>query len=131
MNAITLPEPIAHDETTVTLSRAAWEALIAQIEDAEDKVAADRFTARVGLLGMDEVIRQSYTAAETDQVSDGTPLLLIWRRRAGLTQSALAKAASISSSYLAEIEGGKKPGSLAAMSALAKALNVPLDTLVG
>jgi DNA-binding XRE family transcriptional regulator len=131
MNAITLPDPIAHDETTVTLSRAAWETLIAQIEDAEDKAAATRFTTRVEQLGLDELIRQSYTAAETDQVLDGTPLLVIWRRRAGLTQSALAKAAGISSSYLAEIEGGKKPGSLAAMSAVAKALGVPLDTLVG
>jgi DNA-binding XRE family transcriptional regulator len=131
MNAITIPQPIASDGETITLSRAAWAALIAQIEDAEDRSAIDRYAARVGEIGVAEAARLSYTAEEAMRMIDGTPPLAVWRNRAGLSQKALAKAAGISGSYLAEIEGGKKPGSVAALSALAKALAVPLDVLVG
>ena len=61
---------------------------------------------------------------------DGEAALVIWRNRSGLSQKALASKAGISASYMAEIEAGKKPGSVAAMSALAKALDVPLDLRV-
>ena len=129
MNAIPIPKPIAVDDETVTVSRKLWEAMIKQIELAEDQAAADRHTAWVASVGPTEARRLSYTADEVDQILDGTPVLLIWRRRAGLSQKALAEKAGISGSYLAEIESGKKPGSVAALKALAKALSVPMDML--
>lgn len=49
----------------------------------------------------------------------------ILRKYRGLTQVDLAAAAGISRPYLAEIETGKKDGSIRAMKALAKALAVP------
>jgi transcriptional regulator with XRE-family HTH domain len=48
-----------------------------------------------------------------------------------MTRRALAPAAAIPAGYLSEIESGKKPGSVAAYRALAKALTVPMEDLVG
>lgn len=53
----------------------------------------------------------------------------IIRIHRGLTQAQLSKAAGISRPYLTEIETGKKDGSIRAMKALAKALNVSVGDL--
>ena len=47
-----------------------------------------------------------------------------------MTQRGLARAAGVSSSSLAEIESGKKPGSAAALRAIAQALGVPMEHLL-
>lgn len=54
----------------------------------------------------------------------------ILRKFRGMTQEDLATAAQISRPYIAGIETGKKQGSLAAMRALATALNVPSNLLI-
>jgi transcriptional regulator with XRE-family HTH domain len=54
----------------------------------------------------------------------------IWHDRFALRSEALA-AAAIPAGYLSEIENGKKPGSVAACRALAKALAVPMEGFVG
>lgn len=59
-----------------------------------------------------------------------TPLKII-RKYKGLTQIELAAAAGVSRPYLAEIETGRKTGSLAALKLLAATLAVPLDLLAG
>ena len=51
-----------------------------------------------------------------------------WKR--GMTQRALADAAGVSPSYLAEIEAKRKPGSVEATRRLARALAVPMEHLV-
>lgn len=53
----------------------------------------------------------------------------ILRNHHGLTQVQLAKKAGISRPYLAEIETGKKDGSLRAMKALADVLGVSVGML--
>ncbi len=53
------------------------------------------------------------------------------RKFRGLTQESLAGLAGLSRPYLAEIETGKKEGSLAALKALAGALGVPVGILLG
>ena len=62
-------------------------------------------------------------------LGEATPLRAIrqWR---GLTQPALAEAASISQAYLSAIERGDKAGSVAAWKAIAAALGVTMDDLV-
>lgn len=62
---------------------------------------------------------------------DGTSPITIWRQRRGMTQRALAGAAGISASYLAEIETGKKPGSVAALMAIAAVFGVPMEQILG
>ena len=54
----------------------------------------------------------------------------IIRKHRGLTQVELAAEAGISRPYLAEIETGKKEGSLSAFKKLAAALEVSLETLI-
>lgn len=54
----------------------------------------------------------------------------LWRGKRNLTQQALAAAADVSVSYLAEIEASKKPGSAVALRRIAVALDVPMENLV-
>lgn len=54
----------------------------------------------------------------------------IIRKFRGLTQEDLAKSAQISRPYLAEIETGRKQGSIAALKLLAEALQVPAGLLL-
>ncbi len=65
-----------------------------------------------------------------DQISAGQehPIKII-RKYRGMTQSDLARASGISRPYLTEIETGKKDGSLRAMKAIAKALDVNVGIL--
>lgn len=56
------------------------------------------------------------------------PVKLV-RAYRGMTQADLAAASGLSRPYLTEIETGKKEGSLNAIKALAKALNVPTGVL--
>jgi DNA-binding XRE family transcriptional regulator len=130
MSVILPPRPVATSDDTVTFSRADWSAFMEQLEDAEDLRSVQDHKAWVEQVGKAEARRLSYSAREMERMIDGVSVVTIWRERAGMTQLALAKAAEISTSYLCEIEGGKKPGSTAAMRKLAKALNVPMETLV-
>ena len=123
--------PVAETEATVTLTRADYDALIERLENAHDQAAVDRSEAWRAAVGEEEARRLSYTAGEMRRMMlDDVSPVIIWRERAGLTQSALAQAASVSQSYLAEIEGGKKPGSAAMLRAIAQVLRVPMEHLV-
>jgi hypothetical protein len=53
-----------------------------------------------------------------------------WRKHKGLTLQELAEASGLPTGYLSEIETGKKPGSVAAYKALARALGTPIDMLI-
>ena len=54
----------------------------------------------------------------------------VLRKYRGMTQATLALAAGLSRPYLTEIERGAKDGSLAAIKALAQALDVPPGWLI-
>ena len=110
-------KPISETADTVTFRREDW---LAHLDDTEDRAAVERSRAERPI---------AYTAAEMDRLLDGISSLTIWRERAGLSQRALAAKAGVGASYLAEIEGGKKPGSVAALGKLAKALGVPIERL--
>jgi DNA-binding XRE family transcriptional regulator len=128
MNHAILPDVIAETDETVTLRRADWEKLV---EDQQDLAASARFEILLRDSGIAEVKRLSYSDAEVGQMLDGTSPITIWRKRTGMTQRALAAAAGISASYLAEIETGKKPGSVAALTAIARVFGVPVEHVVG
>ena len=116
---------------TITLARVEWDALQNRLEELSDQLAAIRSEERLITLGADEARRLSYTSEEARRiVLDDVAPLTIWRKRAGLSQRALAAAAKVSPSYLAEIEAGKKPGSVAALASLATVLMVPMEHLV-
>ena len=128
MNAI---RPIAQTEDTVTLNRADYERLLELLEDAEDIAALEAAAAREEALGEE--------AAHADYLHAGNSFPGFWRASIrcgigastrGLSQEQLAGNAHIARSYLAEIEGRKKPGSLDAYRKLANALGLTVDDLM-
>ena len=69
------------------------------------------------------------SAIEALALKTDNPIKII-RKARGLTQNDIARAAGLSRPYLTEIETGKKDGSIRALKAIAKALDVSLETLV-
>ncbi len=127
MNAVTL---LAETEDTVTLSRADFEALVRAREDAIDNAAIDAAEEREARLGKDAA-RADYLPAEAAaRMMDGEHPLKVWREHRGMTQRGLAAAADVATSYLAEIERGQKPGSVAALRRLAATLGVAIEDLL-
>ncbi len=129
MSAITLPKPVAVNGDTVVFAKADWNAYVEQLEDRDDIQASQQHDAWATSVGPDEARRLSYSADEAERIIDGAPPLTIWRERAGLSQRALAEKAGVSSSYLAEVEGGKKPGSVSFLGRVARVLSVPMEML--
>jgi len=106
----------------VTLTRARYEALIERIEDLED--------ARIIREAEANRDRRSYLPIElAERIFAGEHPLRIWREHRALTLAALADKAHVPISYISEIETRKKPGSVAALKALAAALGLTIDDL--
>ncbi len=61
---------------------------------------------------------------------DGANPIRVWREYRRLPQGALAAAAGISSSYLSQLETGKRTGTAEVLSAIAGILNVDVDDLI-
>jgi DNA-binding XRE family transcriptional regulator len=74
---------------------------------------------------------EAFPADVANRIIDGESPILVFREYRGLTQEALAKAVHISRPYLAELEGGKKRGSVSVLSAIARLLKVELDDIAG
>jgi DNA-binding XRE family transcriptional regulator len=68
-------------------------------------------------------------AGVINRVLDGESAVAVWREHRGLTLTALAKAAGLSTPYVSQIEAGKRVGTVTALRAIAKALNIGLDEL--
>jgi DNA-binding XRE family transcriptional regulator len=66
----------------------------------------------------------------TRLVEGDNPIRVI-REYRGLTQAKLAKTARIARAYVAELETGKKQGSVAVLKSIAGALKVELDDIAG
>lgn len=64
-------------------------------------------------------------------ILDGESPIKVWREYRGFSQQELASAAGISAPYLSQIEAGKRTGSTEVLLAIAKALNMSLDDVVG
>jgi DNA-binding XRE family transcriptional regulator len=64
------------------------------------------------------------------RILDGENKVKVWREFRGLTQAALAEIAGVGQAQVAQIESGKRRGSIAVLKRLAEALKVDLDDLV-
>jgi DNA-binding XRE family transcriptional regulator len=113
---ITLPG----GEELAILPRAEYEAL----RDAADAAVHARAMASLAAGG------DALTADEVLEALEAPTPLAFWRKRRSVTQAALAKAAGISQSYLAQIEAGDRKGDPAHFLRLAKALGVRMEDLV-
>lgn len=124
------PQLIAETNTTVTLRKRDWKALIARLEDLEDLAAIEERLAHEKKVGKDVARRDYMTGHELRRILDDESPVKVWREKRGLSQRALAEQAGVSPSYLAEIETGKKPGSADALRKLSRVLAVPMENLV-
>jgi transcriptional regulator with XRE-family HTH domain len=121
---------LAETKDTVTVRRQDWTQLLSELEDAEDRAAVRSHRAQEATMGK-EAVRQNYlTGEEARRLLEGESPVRVWRGKRGLTQRALAAAAVVAASYLADIENGRKPGSAEALSRLARALGVSMDDLM-
>lgn len=98
------------------------------VEDAEmlqDIRDFDEIMARIAS-GEEELIPAHVPYA----IIDGKNPVKVWRDYRGMSQQELAQAAGISTSYLSQIETGKRVGKTAVLQAIARALNLTLDDVV-
>lgn len=116
-----LAQPTARGK--VVLTRADYDALLARIEDLED--VRDLDAARADPTREElpvELVKRLIFGKESK--------IAVWREHRGLTARALADKAGVSAAYLSEIETGKKPGSVKALSSIAHALGVEIESLI-
>jgi transcriptional regulator with XRE-family HTH domain len=99
------------------------------LENAEDRAAVGQRKARERLIGIERTRADYLTADEAMRLLDGENPVKVWREKRGLSQRTLAAHANIASSYLAEIESARKPGSNNAVRKIAAALQVAVEDL--
>lgn len=104
---------------TITLSREEYEAMQARIVDLEDILAAR---------AAEQGVRIPHDVAV--RIMEGENRVRAWREHKGVSLRQLARKADMAPSYLSEIESGRKPGSVDALSRLAHALETTIDALV-
>ena len=72
---------------------------------------------------------ESFPGQIADRLVDGENPIRVFREHRGLTQQQLAKTADIARPYLAELEAGKKEGSVSVFKRIAAALKLELDDI--
>jgi DNA-binding XRE family transcriptional regulator len=102
-----------------------YERLVEEAEMSQDVRAYDE--ARQAIADGEELVPSEVTYA----ILDGTNPVRVWREHRGLTQQQLAEAVGISVPYLSQLESGKRRGSAEVLAAIAKALDLSLDDIVG
>ncbi|MGA2232074.1 MAG: helix-turn-helix transcriptional regulator [Tepidisphaeraceae bacterium] len=74
---------------------------------------------------------EAFPSDVAERLIAGEHPIRVFRDYRGLTQAQLAKAAKIARAYLAEIESGRKEGSVTVLRAIAAALKLDLDDIAG
>ncbi len=133
--AVAWPKPKRETAEEVALSRADWERLRALAEDLDDiavvRSAEAEDAAFAAALPHDEVAREiTFPLAIIKAELDGAHPVKAWRDYRVLTQQALAERAGVVRELIAQIEGRRKQGSVETMDRLARALGVPIDSLI-
>jgi DNA-binding XRE family transcriptional regulator len=70
------------------------------------------------------------TEAELDAFLAAASPLAFWRKRAGMTQTALARKTGISQAFLAQIEAGSRDGTVAVWQRISEALSLRIEDLI-
>jgi|HubBroStandDraft_1064217.scaffolds.fasta_scaffold146436_2 DNA-binding XRE family transcriptional regulator len=105
-------------ERLVTMTAEEYQDLL----DARDAEAAMRAVA-AGTL-------QTLSGDDVDAYLEATTPLAFWRRHRGFTQADMARLAGVSQPYLAQMENGKREGSVSVYRRLARALGLIVDELL-
>ena len=100
--------------------------LLEQAEDAEDIRAANDAMSELAS-GGDELVPADVARK---LLQDGQHRLKVWREHRGMTQKQLESISGVRQGYIAQIESGKKTGSIDTLKKLAAALRIDIDDLV-
>ena len=100
--------------------------LLEQAEDAEDIRAANDAMRELAS-GGDELVPADVARK---LLQDGQHRLKVWREHRGMTQKQLEFISGVRQGYIAQIESGKKTGSIDTLKKLAAALRIDIDDLV-
>ncbi len=118
-------------ESLVVLSERDYDALLARAGDeaAENRMAAlMNAEVHAAIARGDDVFLPS---AVWEAIEGGANPIRTLRKFRGLTQAQLAASAQTPQSYISQLESGARKGTAEMLSAIAKALGVPLSVLVG
>jgi len=118
-------------EDLVVIPRSDYEALLAR---AGDEASEDAATARIVAETDAKIARGedvALPAAVWAAIESGEHPVRAIRKYRGLTQMGVARQAGLRQGYIADIEAGRKRGSASSLKAIAAALDVPLDVIVG
>jgi DNA-binding XRE family transcriptional regulator len=112
-------KPLSETPDSVTLSRADFDAMLEELEDAEDRMAV----LEDCLLDFKpEENRYLLSMADTMRIIDGVNPITVWREKRGLTLAELASVVGLPDTGLATIESGGVVGSV--VDKIAAALDV-------
>jgi DNA-binding XRE family transcriptional regulator len=109
---------------TITIGRDEYQRLLNAKQDLDDIRDSAAIAARIA--SGEETIPDE---AMADYLAAPTPLAW-WRKRRGLTQAKLAELVGVSQVFVAQMESGKRDGSIAVLARLARALDLKIDDLV-
>ena len=110
---------------TVTIPKVEYERLCALEEDLADLRAALAVQTQIDA-GAEELVPWDVAS----RLIDGQAPVRVWREHRGLSQSALARASGVHRVQVADIEAGRKTGSVHTLRKLADALGVAVEDLL-
>jgi DNA-binding XRE family transcriptional regulator len=108
------------------------------IQNGRERVILDRrayddlIDARDHALAMRDIAagRPTLTAEEIDAYLAAPTPAAYWRKRSGKTQAALSAEVGVSQPFMAQIESGKRAGTVGVLYRMAKALGVHIEDLL-
>jgi DNA-binding XRE family transcriptional regulator len=98
-----------------------YEKLLEKAEMLDDIATFDQ-----ALVSEEELI----PAEIVNRLLNGENKIKVWREHRGLTQSGLAESCNMAQASIAQMESGKRTGTISALKKIAETLNVDLDDLV-
>lgn len=109
----------------VTITRTEYDRLRGAAEDLADLRAYDRAMAALAA-GYDEHVPADFAR----RLIDGESPLRVYRDLRRLTQNQLAEKSGVNRVQIADIEAGRKTGSVETVKKLADALDIMIDDLI-
>lgn len=110
----------------ITIPIDEYKRLQSAVADLEDMRTIDCIAADLAS-GREEMIPAEYVA----RMIDGESPLRVWRAYRGLSQTAFTNASGVNRMQIADIEAGRRSGSVDTLRKLAAALKLTLDDLAG
>lgn len=105
---------------TITIPRAEFDRLVEAAEELEAIRAVEAYHANP-----EEGVPHAFVV----RLIDGENPVAVYRDWRGLSQSELARRSGVNRTQIADIEAGRKTGSVATLKKLAEALGVTIDDL--